>query len=94
MKKLYIYLITKMIAIMLSMISEQTQKEMLLQISPYQNSDIIDLDVHQIAKALLANEDNQTKTPLLRDVDTGDNYVIQNIYEDEDKDIIIEIKYL
>lgn len=30
----------------------------------------MDLDVHQIVKALLANEDNQTKTPLLRDVDT------------------------
>lgn len=54
----------------------------------------MDLDVHQIVKALLANEDNQTKTPLLRDIDTGDNYVIQNIYEDEDEDIIIEIKYL
>lgn len=54
----------------------------------------MDLDVHQIVKALLANEDNQTKTPLLRDIDTGDNYVIQNIYEDEDKDIVIEIKYL
>ena len=54
----------------------------------------MDLDVHQIVKALLSHKDNQMKTPLLRDVDTGDNYVIQNIYEDEDKDIIMEIKYL
>lgn len=54
----------------------------------------MDLDVHQIVKALLADEDNQIKTPLLRDIESGDNYVIQNIYMDEDKDIIVEIEYL
>lgn len=55
----------------------------------------MDLDIHQIVKALLVNEDNTAKTPILKDIDTGDMYLIQNgIFEDEDGDIIIPIKYI
>lgn len=55
----------------------------------------MDLDVHQIVKALLVNEDNATKTPLLIDVDDGEPYLIQDgIFEDEEGDIIIPIKHL
>lgn len=55
----------------------------------------MDLDIHQIVKALLVNEDNVAKTPILKDIDTGDMYLIQHgIFEDEDGDIIIPIKYI
>lgn len=55
----------------------------------------MDLDVHQIVKALLVNEDNTTKTPLLSDVDNGEFYLIQDgIFEDEEGDIVIPIKHL
>ena len=65
--------------------------------SVLQESEMIsmDLDVHNIVKALLVNEDNVAKTPLLRDVDDGEFYLIQDgIFEDEEGDIIIPIKHL
>lgn len=65
--------------------------------SVLQESEMIsmDLDVHNIVKTLLVNEDNVAKTPLLRDVDDGEFYLIQDgIFEDEEGDIIIPIKHL
>lgn len=55
----------------------------------------MDLDIHQIVKALLFDENNTTKTPILKDINTGDMYLIQNgIFEDEDGDIIVPIKHI
>lgn len=56
-----------------------------------------DYDIEAIVKKLEKEEYYDARpwhTPLLKDDDTGECFVIRKIYIDEDDDVIFEIKHL
>lgn len=56
-----------------------------------------DHDVEDIVRILEKEEyfdERRWNTPLLRDIETGEHFVIRNIYIDEDDDVIFDIAHL
>lgn len=54
-----------------------------------------DLTIGTIIRQLKESTNEKWITPLLRDMDTGEYYIMQDgVYKDEDGDIIIPIKLL
>lgn len=56
-----------------------------------------DHDIEDIVRILEKEEyfdERRWNTPLLRDIETGEHFVIRNIYIDEDDDVIFDIAHL